>query len=100
MSQNGPMQVEMNFDLTPTNGPMSTFTPLNHSPGGGIGEDNLNDNFAIQDGDDDDNNQEASVVLEMLDDDERFGFSVMGGIEEGFLPKVDEILPGKSCLNL
>ena len=35
------------------------------------------------------------MVLEMIANDERFGFSVMGGIEEGFLPRVDEILQGK-----
>ena len=27
--------------------------------------------------------------------DDRFGFSVLGGVEEGFLPQVDEIFEGK-----
>ncbi|KAK2181072.1 hypothetical protein NP493_413g01042 [Ridgeia piscesae] len=37
------------------------------------------------------------VVMDMTSDDERFGFSVMGGVEEGFLPRVDEISIGRSC---
>ncbi|XP_022093780.1 MAGUK p55 subfamily member 5-like isoform X2 [Acanthaster planci] len=89
MSQNGPVHVEMTLDPAPTNGPLSTFAPLNHDP-----EDDMSDDFAIPEDDSGDNMKEVFVVLEMLDDDERFGFSVMGGIEEGFLPRVDEILPG------
>lgn len=38
---------------------------------------------------------EMTTVLEIGSNDERFGFSVMGGLEEGFLPSVDAILKGK-----
>ncbi|XP_071499356.1 protein PALS1-like isoform X1 [Diadema antillarum] len=34
------------------------------------------------------------TILEIGTGDERFGFSVMGGLEEGFLPNVDAILEG------
>lgn len=37
------------------------------------------------------------VIMDMTHDDERFGFSVMGGVEEGFLPRIDEISIGKLC---
>lgn len=37
---------------------------------------------------------EMTTVLEIGPNDQRFGFSVMGGLEEGFLPSVDAILQG------
>ena len=41
---------------------------------------------------------EMTTVLEIGSNDERFGFSVMGGLEEGFLPSVDAILKGKKTM--
>ncbi|XP_054757910.1 uncharacterized protein LOC129264065 [Lytechinus pictus] len=38
---------------------------------------------------------EMTTILEIGPNDQRFGFSVMGGLEEGFLPSVDAILQGK-----
>ena len=35
------------------------------------------------------------VIMDMTSDDERFGFSVMGGFDEGFLPQIDEISIGE-----
>lgn len=36
---------------------------------------------------------EFSVNVRILGDEKRFGFSVMGGIDEGFPPRIDEISP-------
>ncbi|XP_072039200.1 uncharacterized protein [Amphiura filiformis] len=41
-----------------------------------------------------DDDDDLYFELSIGDTDERFGFSVMGGKEEGFLPKVDEIVSG------
>ena len=38
--------------------------------------------------------EELFFELSIQNQDERFGFSVMGGMDEGFLPKVDEIIEG------
>ncbi|XP_071796109.1 protein PALS1-like isoform X2 [Asterias amurensis] len=84
--------VEMTFERPPINGPMSTFAPLHHNLMEDDGEvSSLGDDFGILQDDDD---EDFFVVLKMIANDERFGFSVMGGIEEGFLPRVDEILQG------
>lgn len=37
---------------------------------------------------------EFSVNVRILGDEKRFGFSVMGGTDEGFPPRIDEISPG------
>ena len=37
----------------------------------------------------------ASVTL--FYDDNRFGFSVIGGVDEGFPPRIDDIMPGRSA---
>ena len=37
---------------------------------------------------------EFSVNVRILGDEKRFGFSVMGGVDEGFPPRIDEISPG------
>lgn len=36
---------------------------------------------------------EFSVNVRILGDEKRFGFSVMGGVDEGFPPRIDEISP-------
>ena len=33
--------------------------------------------------------------LQLKEDDVRFGFSLIGGEDEGFLPRIDEVAPGK-----
>jgi hypothetical protein len=38
---------------------------------------------------------ELNVVLCMASTDRRFGFSVVGGVDEGLTPRVDDIQPGK-----
>ena len=35
-----------------------------------------------------------SIVLEISDDEKRFGFSVVGGVDEGFHPRIDEVVEG------
>ena len=37
---------------------------------------------------------EFSVNVRILGDEKRFGFSVMGGVDEGFPPRIDEISKG------
>ena len=37
---------------------------------------------------------EFSVNVRILGDEKRFGFSVMGGVDEGFPPRIDEVSPG------
>ena len=37
---------------------------------------------------------EFAVNVRILGDEKRFGFSVMGGVDEGFPPRIDEISPG------
>ena len=37
---------------------------------------------------------EFSVNVRILGDEKRFGFSVMGGEDEGFPPRIDEISEG------
>ena len=34
------------------------------------------------------------VVLELTENEKRFGFSVVGGVDEGFRPRIDEIVEG------
>lgn len=41
--------------------------------------------------------QIIQVTCAMLNGDKRFGFSVIGGREEGFPPCIDEITPGKNA---
>ncbi|XP_012557503.1 protein PALS1 isoform X1 [Hydra vulgaris] len=36
----------------------------------------------------------STILIEMGPSDRRFGFSVMGGIDEGFPPRIDDISPG------
>ena len=38
---------------------------------------------------------EFSVNVRILGDEKRFGFSVMGGVDEGFPPRIDEISKGE-----
>lgn len=38
---------------------------------------------------------EFAVNVRILGDEKRFGFSVMGGVDEGFPPRIDEISKGK-----
>jgi hypothetical protein len=38
---------------------------------------------------------ELSVVLSMVRGERRFGFSVVGGVDEGLTPRVDDIQPGE-----
>ena len=38
---------------------------------------------------------ELNAVLCMTSNDTRFGFSVVGGVDEGLTPRVDDIQPGK-----
>lgn len=38
---------------------------------------------------------EFAVNVRILGDEKRFGFSVMGGVDEGFPPRIDEISEGK-----
>jgi hypothetical protein len=38
---------------------------------------------------------ELNVVLCMASNDRRFGFSVVGGVDEGVRPRVDDVQPGK-----
>ena len=40
-------------------------------------------------------NEDLEVFLAMEQTDRRFGFSVVGGIDEGFPPKIDGISDGK-----
>ena len=35
------------------------------------------------------------VVLELTENEKRFGFSVVGGVDEGFRPRIDEIVAGE-----
>lgn len=35
-----------------------------------------------------------SIVLEITEDEKRFGFSVVGGVDEGFHPRIDEVVEG------
>ena len=39
--------------------------------------------------------REHTVHLQMEEDEPRFGFSVMGGQDEGFPPRVDEVTAGE-----
>ncbi|CAH1792250.1 unnamed protein product, partial [Owenia fusiformis] len=39
-------------------------------------------------------------VMKMQGPDKRFGFSVIGGTDEGFEPKIEEIMSGKSMMFL
>ena len=34
------------------------------------------------------------VLLELTENEKRFGFSVVGGVDEGFRPRIDEIVEG------
>lgn len=34
------------------------------------------------------------LVLELSGNEKRFGFSVVGGVDEGFRPRIDEIIEG------
>jgi hypothetical protein len=34
------------------------------------------------------------VLLELAENEKRFGFSVVGGVDEGFRPRIDEIVEG------
>lgn len=36
------------------------------------------------------------VVLELAENEKRFGFSVVGGVDEGFRPRIDEIIEGSA----
>ena len=38
--------------------------------------------------------------MSMVGEDDRFGFSVMGGQDEGFKPRIDEVGTGKALLML
>ena len=38
---------------------------------------------------------QLNVVLCMASNDRRFGFSVVGGVDEGVRPRVDDVQPGK-----
>lgn len=42
-----------------------------------------------------DDAMEFSVNVRILGDEKRFGFSVMGGVDEGFPPRIDEISKGR-----
>lgn len=44
---------------------------------------------------DDSNEAVFEVVVDMKPGERRFGFSVMGGLDEGFPPRIDDIAPGK-----
>ena len=35
-----------------------------------------------------------SVMLELAENEKRFGFSVVGGVDEGFRPRIDDIVEG------
>lgn len=39
------------------------------------------------------------VTLVLGDDDNRYGFSIMGGMDEGFCPRVEDIAKGNSIIN-
>jgi len=43
---------------------------------------------------------ELNLVLCLATSDKRFGFSVVGGVDEGLPPRVDDIQPGKHRLLL
>ena len=34
------------------------------------------------------------MVLELAENEKRFGFSVVGGVDEGFRPRIDDIVEG------
>ena len=38
------------------------------------------------------------MVLELTENEKRFGFSVVGGVDEGFRPRIDEIVEGSVLL--
>ena len=40
------------------------------------------------------------IEMSMIGEDDRFGFSVMGGQDEGFQPRIDEVGPGRWTLLL
>ena len=44
--------------------------------------------------------EEHEVDLFMSDDDKRFGFSVIGGYDEGIAPRVDDITAGRWKMGL
>jgi hypothetical protein len=42
--------------------------------------------------------EEFDLSLLMNDDEVRFGFSVIGGYDEGIAPRVDDVSPGENRL--
>ena len=46
-----------------------------------------------------DSQNEFSVNVRILGDEKRFGFSVMGGTDEGFPPRIDDISEGKNVIH-
>ena len=55
-----------------------------------MGEKKSITEFSLQNGQDDPD----VVQVTLGTNDRRFGFSVVGGLEEGFPPRIDEIAPG------
>lgn len=52
-------------------------------------------NYFSQNGHGNDGDDPDVVQVTLGHNDRRFGFSVVGGLEEGFPPRIDEIAPGK-----
>jgi hypothetical protein len=55
----------------------------------------LSINYFSQNGHGNDGDDPDVVQVTLGHNDRRFGFSVVGGLEEGFPPRIDEIAPGK-----